>query len=397
MRAIEDLKACFEETGPKLTVPEILARIAEIERGVADRAAEHPKAKAIAECLAVLRPTVKGRFPHEQALEELVGYIAAPQPVPAKLTQQEPVADERLKHLTTDDWKRRIQAAWQTLELHRCPSVGRLYSPLDIHAAHTALSDYLSAHREYLEACRLRGIDSSTQPAQQEPVLVRDAAEVLGVSVPEVSAALVKLGQWPRSTNMAISGEELLAVAAALMADQTAQPPQQEPVACKTLCELCVKHGYSFCANMAQTTPIPTPLPAQQEPIGYVRTLNGSPTPDDDGVVFSYGHNAYQDTFGNEVWMPVVHATPQPAQQEPVVFYRCNGCGHAYEQAPPTSCDCKEAGGFDRVEYYTSPPQRKPLTPREYNTALALVDIQPSLYEAVTRAVEAAHGIKENT
>jgi rubredoxin len=44
------------------------------------------------------------------------------------------------------------------------------------------------------------------------------------------------------------------------------------------------------------------------------------------------------------------------AAQEPVVFYRCNGCGHAYEQVHPTSCDCMEAGGFERVEYYTTPP-----------------------------------------
>jgi hypothetical protein len=35
-------------------------------------------AKAIAECLAVLRPAVKGRFPHEQALEELAGYTTPP-------------------------------------------------------------------------------------------------------------------------------------------------------------------------------------------------------------------------------------------------------------------------------------------------------------------------------
>ena len=48
-------------------------------------------------------------------------------------------------------------------------------------------------------------------------------------------------------------------------------------------------------------------------------------------------------------------AQPAPVQ-EPVVFYRCNGCGHAYEQVHPTSCDCMEAGGFDRVEYYTTPP-----------------------------------------
>jgi hypothetical protein len=45
-----------------------------------------------------------------------------------------------------------------------------------------------------------------------------------------------------------------------------------------------------------------------------------------------------------------------PPVAEPVVFYRCNGCGHAYEQVHPTSCDCMEAGGFDRVEYYTTPP-----------------------------------------
>ena len=41
---------------------------------------------------------------------------------------------------------------------------------------------------------------------------------------------------------------------------QEARPqPEQEPVACKTLCELCVKRGYTFCANAVKTTPIPTP------------------------------------------------------------------------------------------------------------------------------------------
>ena len=39
-------------------------------------------------------------------------------------------------------------------------------------------------------------------------------------------------------------------------------PAQPAPVACKTLCELCVKRGYAFCANAAKTTPITTP-PAQ--------------------------------------------------------------------------------------------------------------------------------------
>lgn len=40
-----------------------------------------------------------------------------------------------------------------------------------------------------------------------------------------------------------------------------------EPVACKTLCELCIKRGYTFCANAAKTTPITTP--PQLEPVDY--------------------------------------------------------------------------------------------------------------------------------
>ena len=49
----------------------------------------------------------------------------------------------------------------------------------------------------------------------------------------------------------------------------TSPPAQQEPVACKTLCELCAKRGYSGCANAAQITPIPSP-PAQQEPVAWI-------------------------------------------------------------------------------------------------------------------------------
>ena len=61
------------------------------------------------------------------------------------------------------------------------------------------------------------------------------------------------------------------------------------------------------------------------------------------------------------------------------------------------------AGAYDNFQEFwqvaisalPAAPQRKPLTPREYNVALAFVNIQPSLYEAVTRAIEAAHDIKE--
>jgi hypothetical protein len=65
--------------------------------------------------------------------------------------------------------------------------------------------------------------------------------------------------------------------------------------------------------------------------------------------------------------------------QEPVVFYRCNGCGHAYEQVHPTSCDCMEAGGFDRVEYYTTPPEQPapvPLTARELELIDGMIQVQ---------------------
>ena len=101
--------------------------------------------------------------------------------------------------------------------------------------------------------------------------------------------------------------------------------------------------------------------------------------------------------------LPVDHPyrSEQPAQQEPVVFYRCNGCGHAYEQVHPTSCDCMEGSSFEKVNYYTSPPaQRKPLTDEELDKSLreAKLSIAPAVsFRTGFRAAEAAHGIKENT
>jgi hypothetical protein len=41
--------------------------------------------------------------------------------------------------------------------------------------------------------------------------------------------------------------------------------PRREWVACKTLCELCVKRGYTFCANAVKTTPINAP--PQRKPL----------------------------------------------------------------------------------------------------------------------------------
>jgi len=50
---------------------------------------------------------------------------------------------------------------------------------------------------------------------------------------------------------------------------------------------------------------------------------------------------------------------PLPVQ-EPVIFYRCKGCAHAYEGMPPSSCDCMDKSGFERIEYYTAPPAQEP-------------------------------------
>ena len=49
-------------------------------------------------------------------------------------------------------------------------------------------------------------------------------------------------------------------------------------------------------------------------------------------------------------------AQPVQTEQEPVVFYRCKGCSHAYEDVAPSSCDCMDDTGFERVEYFTTPP-----------------------------------------
>ena len=62
------------------------------------------------------------------------------------------------------------------------------------------------------------------QAAPVPVVFVRDIAELLGVTVPDVSAALVALGHHPRSTNMAIGGEEAVSVARHIRAAAQAAP-----------------------------------------------------------------------------------------------------------------------------------------------------------------------------
>ena len=49
--------------------------------------------------------------------------------------------------------------------------------------------------------------------------------------------------------------------------------PEQEPVACKTLCELCVKRGYTFCANAVKVTPITAPPQPEQDIVQRLSAL----------------------------------------------------------------------------------------------------------------------------
>jgi hypothetical protein len=86
---------------------------------------------------------------------------------------------------------------------------------------------------------------------------------------------------------------------------------------------------------------------------------------------------------------------PAPVQ-EPVVFYRCNGCGHAYEQVHPTSCDCMEAGGFDRVEYYTTPPAAQRQSVGLTVDELITLEQKHRRHEDLSRAIEAKLKEKNN-
>ncbi len=61
---------------------------------------------------------------------------------------------------------------------------------------------------------------------------------------------------------------ELIKQAITSLRTAIAEAEKQEPVACRTLCELCVKRGYDFCANAAKTAPIiTTPPAAQRQPV----------------------------------------------------------------------------------------------------------------------------------
>jgi len=95
--------------------------------------------------------------------------------------------------------------------------------------------------------------------------------------------------------------------------------------------------------------------------------------------------------------------TSPPAQQEPdAVGCKCSECG-AWQRWTPSGMVCKNGhGGVPGVNHrlYTSPPaQRKPLTDEGLDLILQRSPIQAKYGDLVDlcRAIEAAHGIKENT
>jgi hypothetical protein len=64
-------------------------------------------------------------------------------------------------------------------------------------------------------------------------------------------------------------------------------------------------------------------------------------------------------------YIEYVKAQPALPVQEPVVFFRCKGCFHAYEGVAPSSCDCTGKAEFTRVEYFTNSPAAQPAVPAQ--------------------------------
>jgi hypothetical protein len=88
-------------------------------------------------------------------------------------------------------------------------------------------------------------------------------------------------------------------------------------------------------------------------------------------------------------------AIEQAQQAEPVAYIRVSKTGHVMA--------CAKTGDFYSLPHktllYTSPPPRQPLTDEEIKQAGVAVpfDGKPDWSLRFARAIEAAHGIKENT
>ena len=76
------------------------------------------------------------------------------------------------------------------------------------------------------------------------------------------------------------------------------------------------------------------------------------------------------------------------------IIEKCEEALAEPEHEPATKEQIREAMIFN-LPLYTNPPQRKPLTPEQFNHMAELFVIPPHHVEMVVRAIEAAHGIKE--
>jgi hypothetical protein len=146
-----------------------------------------------------------------------------------------------------------------------------------------------------------------------------------------------------------IIGPAITALKAAL------EQPEQGPT-----CPECKAAVLYECVACSSNNYPPKPQP---EPVACVI----------DGDLYFHHEIDWEDLAYQGHGVELLYTTPPAAQaapvQEPVVFYRCNGCGHAYEQVHPTRCDCMDAGGFDRVEYFTTPPAAQPEQEFDYKLA----------------------------
>jgi hypothetical protein len=92
----------------------------------------------------------------------------------------------------------------------------------------------------------------------------------------------------------------------------------------------------------------------------------------------------------------------EQSQQEPVAVhqFRSPHCSDWYDGYPDHH-DLAGHGPYEIRTLYTTPPQRKPLTMDEIGPAWAVADgehnASASVKRRITRAIEAAHGIKEGT
>lgn len=95
-------------------------------------------------------------------------------------------------------------------------------------ATHPGADHWLAAAHN--AGMRIAELERAMTPVPCNTFLVRDVAELLGCSVPDVCTAFVQLGRGNRSTNMAITPDEALSVARHL-ALRPAQVPMTEGTA----------------------------------------------------------------------------------------------------------------------------------------------------------------------